>query len=205
MFKQTGEIKVIQKLITLEKFINKEALSGIILFIATVAAVIVANSSWGQDYYDLWHLPLGINLGGHEISMSLTYWIDDGLMALFFLMVGLEIKREMLIGELSTVSKAAFPIVAAIGGMLVPAKIFFVVLLVAYSFSLEYFRKQLEKGEYTKSGKFFRAYNEVPTFLAILIVGYVVTKTFSLAFTLITIALSAFVIYKVFKQEEKTK
>ncbi|WP_321313567.1 protoporphyrinogen oxidase HemJ [Halarcobacter sp.] len=85
------------------------------------------------------------------------------------------------------------------------AKIFFVVLLVAYSFSLEYFRKQLEKGEYTKSGKFFRAYNEVPTFLAILIVGYVVTKTFSLAFTLITIALSAFVIYKVFKQEEKTK
>ncbi|XOB63059.1 Na+/H+ antiporter NhaA [Campylobacterota bacterium DY0563] len=124
MFKQTGELKVIQKLITLEKFINKEALSGIILFIATVAAVIVANSSWGQEYYDLWHLPLGINLGGHEISMSLTYWIDDGLMALFFLMVGLEIKREMLIGELSTVSKAAFPIVAAIGGMLIPALIY---------------------------------------------------------------------------------
>ncbi|WP_320035724.1 protoporphyrinogen oxidase HemJ [Halarcobacter sp.] len=85
------------------------------------------------------------------------------------------------------------------------AKIFFVVLLVAYSFSLEYFRKQLEKENYTKSGKFFRAYNEVPTFLSILIVGYVITKTFSLAFTLITIALSAFVIYKVFKQKEKTK
>ncbi|WP_321315911.1 Na+/H+ antiporter NhaA [Halarcobacter sp.] len=115
---------MIQKLITLEKFINKEALSGIILFIATVAAVIVANSSLGQEYYDLWHLPLGINLGGHEISMSLTYWIDDGLMALFFLMVGLEIKREMLIGELSSVSKAAFPIVAAIGGMLIPALIY---------------------------------------------------------------------------------
>ncbi len=124
MFKQAGESKVIQKLITLEKFINKEALSGIILFIATVAAVIVANSSLGQEYYDLWHLPLGINLGGHEISMSLTYWIDDGLMALFFLMVGLEIKREMLIGELSSVSKAAFPIVAAIGGMLIPALIY---------------------------------------------------------------------------------
>ncbi|XOB62389.1 protoporphyrinogen oxidase HemJ [Campylobacterota bacterium DY0563] len=85
------------------------------------------------------------------------------------------------------------------------AKIFFVVLLVAYSFSLEYFRKELEKENYTKSGKFFRAYNEVPTFLSILIVGYVITKTFSLAFTLITIALSAFVIYKVFKQKEKTK
>ena len=115
---------MIQKLITLNKFINKEALSGIILFLATVAAVIVANSSFGQDYYDLWHLPLGINLAGHEISMSLTYWIDDGLMALFFLMVGLEIKREMLIGELSSVSKASFPIVAAIGGMLIPALIY---------------------------------------------------------------------------------
>ena len=115
---------MIQRLITLNKFINKEALSGIILFIATVAAVIVANSSLGQEYYDLWHLPLGINLGEHEISMSLTYWIDDGLMALFFLMVGLEIKREMLIGELSSVSKAAFPIVAAIGGMLIPALIY---------------------------------------------------------------------------------
>jgi len=115
---------MIQKLITLDKFINKEALSGIILFIATVAAVIVANSSLGQGYYDLWHMPLGINIGEFKISMSLTYWIDDALMALFFLMVGLEIKREMLIGELSSVSKASFPIVAAIGGMLVPALIY---------------------------------------------------------------------------------
>ena len=112
---------MIKQLITLDKFINKEALSGVLLFIATVAAVIVANSSLGQDYYDLWHLPFGMNLGDLTISMTLTYWIDDGLMALFFLMVGLEIKREMLIGELSSVSKASFPIVAAIGGMVIPA------------------------------------------------------------------------------------
>ncbi len=112
---------LIRPLVTLEKFINKEALSGIILFLATLAAVIVANSSFGQEYYDLWHLPLGINLGELSISMTLTYWIDDGLMALFFLMVGLEIKREMMIGELSSISKASFPIVAAIGGMLIPA------------------------------------------------------------------------------------
>jgi Na+:H+ antiporter, NhaA family len=112
------------QLITLEKFINKEALSGILLFLATVAAVIVANSSLGQAYYDFWHLPLGINIGELKISMSLTYWIDDALMALFFLMVGLEIKREMLIGELSSISKASFPIVAAIGGMIVPALIY---------------------------------------------------------------------------------
>ncbi|WP_428023540.1 Na+/H+ antiporter NhaA [Arcobacter sp.] len=115
---------MIQKLITLEKFINKEALSGILLFLATVAAVIVANSSLGQAYYDLWHLPLGINIGENSISMTLTYWIDDALMALFFLMVGLEIKREMLVGELSSVSKALFPIVAALGGMIIPALIY---------------------------------------------------------------------------------
>lgn len=115
---------MIKNLVALNQFINKEALSGILLFVATVAAVIVANSSFGQEYYDLWHLPLGINLGDMAISMTLTYWIDDGLMALFFLMVGLEIKREMMIGELSSVSKASFPIVAAIGGMVIPALVY---------------------------------------------------------------------------------
>ena len=115
---------MIKSLSTLNQFINKEALSGILLFVATVAAVIVANSSFGQEYYDLWHMPLGVNIGDFKISMTLTYWIDDGLMALFFLMVGLEIKREMLIGELSSVSKASFPIVAAIGGMVIPALIY---------------------------------------------------------------------------------
>lgn len=116
---------MIKKFLVIEDFISKEALSGILLFIATVAAVIVANSSLlGQSYYDLWHMPLGITLGDKTISMTLTYWIDDGLMALFFLMVGLEIKREMVIGELSSVSKASFPIVAAIGGMAIPALIY---------------------------------------------------------------------------------
>ena len=115
---------MLKKFLIIEDFISKEALSGVLLFIATVAAVIVANSSWGQAYYDLWHMPLGMTLGDKTISMSLTYWIDDGLMALFFLMVGLEIKREMVIGELSSVAKASFPIVAAIGGMVFPALIY---------------------------------------------------------------------------------
>ena len=115
---------MLKKFLIIEDFISKEALSGVLLFIATVAAVIVANSSWGQAYYDLWHMPLGMTLGDKTISMSLTYWIDDGLMALFFLMVGLEIKREMAIGELSSVSKASFPIVAAFGGMIIPALIY---------------------------------------------------------------------------------
>lgn len=115
---------MIKKFLIIEDFISKESLSGVLLFLATIAAVICANSSFGQEYYNLWHMPLGVTLGDRTISMSLTYWINDGLMALFFLMVGLEIKREMVIGELSSVAKASFPIVAALGGMLIPALIY---------------------------------------------------------------------------------
>ncbi|MGB5868420.1 MAG: Na+/H+ antiporter NhaA [Arcobacteraceae bacterium] len=109
---------------TIQRFIKDESFSGVLLFIATLAAVIVANSALGDAYYNLWHMPLGITLGGHTIAMDLTHWIDDGLMALFFLMVGLEIKRELLIGELSSISKASFPIIAAIGGMAIPALVY---------------------------------------------------------------------------------
>ncbi|MEA1893438.1 MAG: CopD family protein [Campylobacterota bacterium] len=83
------------------------------------------------------------------------------------------------------------------------AKILVVVVLMAYSFSLEYYRVQLEKENYTKRGNFFRAYNEVPTVLSLLIVGYVIVKTFSLAFTFIVLAIGAFVIYRVIKQTPK--
>ncbi len=83
------------------------------------------------------------------------------------------------------------------------AKIVVVLVLMAYSFSLEYYRVQLDKEDYSKSGNFFRAYNEVPTVLSLLIVGYVVTKTFSLAFTFITLAIGIFVIYRVTKQVSK--
>ncbi len=109
---------------TFQDFVSKEALSGILLFVATLLAVIVANSSLSESYFALWNMPLGLHLGDFNISMSLTYWIDDGLMALFFLMVGLEIKRELLIGELSSVQKASFPVVAALGGMAIPALIY---------------------------------------------------------------------------------
>jgi len=108
----------------IQHFIKDESFSGVLLFLATLLAVIIANSSLSETYFDLWHMPLGVTLGGHTISMSLTYWIDDGLMSLFFLMVGLEIKREMLIGELSSITKASFPILAAIGGMVVPALVY---------------------------------------------------------------------------------
>lgn len=111
-------------LATFQSYISKESLSGVILFCATVLAVIVANSSLGEAYYNLWHMPLGITLGNSTIAMDLTHWIDDGLMAVFFLMVGLEIKRELVCGELSSVQKASFPVVAALGGMIVPALVY---------------------------------------------------------------------------------
>ncbi|WOE70752.1 Na+/H+ antiporter NhaA [Hydrogenimonas thermophila] len=108
----------------IERFVKDESFSGILLFLATVAALIVANSSFGESYFKLWNTPLGVTVGSHTISMDLMHWINDGLMALFFLMVGLEIKRELLIGELSSIKKASFPIVAAIGGMIIPALIY---------------------------------------------------------------------------------
>ncbi len=111
-------------ILTIERFIKDESFSGVLLFIATLAAVMVANSALSDSYFDLWKMPLGITLGDFAISMSLMYWINDGLMALFFLMVGLEIKRELLIGELSSVRKASFPILAAIGGMVIPALVY---------------------------------------------------------------------------------
>lgn len=113
-----------QHLHTIERFIKDESFSGVLLFVATIAAVMVANSALSESYFALWNMALGITIGGHTISMDLVHWINDGLMALFFLMVGLEIKRELLIGELSSVQKASFPIVAAIGGMIIPALVY---------------------------------------------------------------------------------
>lgn len=109
-----------------EDFISKEALSGFFLFGATLLALIIANSSLYPFYHNLWQTPLGITFGTHQITMSLSMWINDGLMSLFFLMVGLEIKRELLIGELSSIKQASFPVVAALGGVLVPALIYIV-------------------------------------------------------------------------------
>ena len=118
-----------QHLHTIERFIKDESFSGVLLCVATIAAVMVANSALSESYFELWKMALGVTLGGHTISMDLMHWINDGLMALFFLMVGLEIKRELLIGELSSVQKASFPIVAAVGGMVIPALFYIAFIL----------------------------------------------------------------------------
>ena len=107
-----------------QEFFKIESSSGIILMAATVIALLLANSPWAAEYFHLLETYITIAFGQFDVSMSLLHWINDGLMAIFFFLVGLEIKREILIGELSSPRKAALPIAAAIGGMLFPALIY---------------------------------------------------------------------------------
>ncbi|HEV2093208.1 MAG TPA: Na+/H+ antiporter NhaA [Rubrobacter sp.] len=107
-----------------QDFAHKQSSGGILLIIATTIALVWANSPWGDSYAALWHTKLTVGVGDFSISKDLTHWINDGLMAVFFLVVGLEIKREVLVGELSSLRNAALPIAAALGGAVVPALIY---------------------------------------------------------------------------------
>ena len=107
-----------------KKFTNPEKISGMMLMIAAIAALIIDNSPLSWMYDALLTTPVVIQVGALELNKPLLLWINDGLMAIFFFLIGLEIKREVLIGELSSIRKASMPIVAAIGGILVPALIY---------------------------------------------------------------------------------
>lgn len=107
----------------LERFIYSETSGSILLFGATVVALVWANSAWSASYFALWKIPLKIGFRS-LFSMDLHHWIDDGLMAVFFLVVGLEIKREIVKGELSSFRQATLPILAALGGMILPALLY---------------------------------------------------------------------------------
>ena len=107
-----------------QSFFRTEAAGGAVLLACATAALVAANSGWAEAYHGLWATTLAIGAAGHELSLTLHDWINDGLMALFFLLVGLEIKRESMVGELSSPRQAALPIAAAIGGMAVPALIY---------------------------------------------------------------------------------
>ena len=102
-------------------FLAAESAGGILLMAAAVAAMLWANSPWGHGYHDLWHATVVVGVGGAAHAMSVQHWVNDGLMVAFFLLVGLEIKRELLFGELASARRAALPIAAAAGGMAVPA------------------------------------------------------------------------------------
>ncbi|MCC7478922.1 Na+/H+ antiporter NhaA [bacterium] len=108
-----------------EAFAEIESSSGILLMACALLAMLWANSPWADSYFALWHHHISIGFNSYSLDLDLHHWINDGLMALFFFLVGLEIKREILIGELSTLKQAMLPIVAALGGMLVPALIYF--------------------------------------------------------------------------------
>ena len=110
---------------TFQEFARLEASGGILLIGCTVVALAWANSPWSGSYFHLWHTDPTFGFAGRLLSKPLHFWINDGLMALFFLLVGLEIKRETLVGELASFRKAALPIAAALGGMIVPAALYF--------------------------------------------------------------------------------
>jgi NhaA family Na+:H+ antiporter len=110
-----------------EEFIHRQTTSGLLLMVTAVLALVLANSPLSYLYLQLQHLYISLNIGSWSIENSLHHWVNDALMALFFFVVGLELKREILVGELANPRQAALPIVAAIGGMVVPALIYFAI------------------------------------------------------------------------------
>ncbi len=105
-------------------FLHSQTASGIILLLVSVFAFYLANSDFWVPYNNISHTHLSLNIGDWNIDLDINHWVNEGLMVLFFFLVGLEIKREILVGELSNPRKAALPVVAAIGGMMVPAFIY---------------------------------------------------------------------------------
>ena len=108
----------------IEEFIKKESSSGIILIIVTLLALLLQNSFLTDAYTNFLHIPVQISIGNFGIAKPLLLWVNDGLMAIFFFLIGLEVKREVLEGELSSRSQITLPAIAALGGMMAPALIF---------------------------------------------------------------------------------
>ena len=106
------------------RFLKIEAAAGALLLFATVAALILSNSAWSAAFLAFWETPVGVNFGALNFSHTLRHWINDGLMTLFFFVVALELKRELVLGELRNLRMAALPFAGALGGMLVPASLY---------------------------------------------------------------------------------
>jgi NhaA family Na+:H+ antiporter len=120
-----GRAKVIGRLVEpLVRFMRVESAGGLVLLAATVAALLLANSGLSASFHPIWEMAVGVTLGGFTLVEPLRFWINDGLMTLFFFLVGLEIKRELVSGELNDPLKALLPVMAAVGGMIVPAAVY---------------------------------------------------------------------------------
>jgi len=111
----------------IRRFMHVEAASGVVLLLATILALLAANSEWSSAYLALWELPAGFQIGDFIMVHSLKHWVNDFLMAIFFFVIGLEVKREMVKGELQSLKSAALPIFAALGGMIIPAMLYLLV------------------------------------------------------------------------------
>ncbi len=107
-----------------QRFFHSEAAGSVLLLLFTGVALAWANSPWSDLYDRMLHAPIGVSVGGWSFSMSAAHWVNDGLMAIFFFVVGLEIKREILVGQLSTFRSALLPVAAALGGLIAPALIY---------------------------------------------------------------------------------
>ncbi|WP_162056404.1 Na+/H+ antiporter NhaA [Pontibacter pamirensis] len=111
----------------INKFLHYENSGGAVLLLSVLVAILWANSPWREAYHHLWETEFSIGLTGNLLTYSLHHWVNDGLMAMFFFVVGLELKREIIAGELSSFKKALLPMAAALGGMIFPAFIYFII------------------------------------------------------------------------------
>ena len=112
----------------IQRFLNTESASGFILLVMAILALTIANSPFSSYYGDFLHHHIAIDFGFYTIDRDLHFWFNDAAMVLFFFLVGMEIKRELVAGELASVSRMVVPAAGAIGGMVVPALIFFLIV-----------------------------------------------------------------------------
>lgn len=118
-------VRPVDRLINpIARFLHVEAASGFVLLGCSILALVLANSPWADAFLGFWQTPIGFSWNGFELEHSLKHWINDGLMVIFFFVIGLEVKRELVMGELRDVRRASLPVAAAIGGMVVPAGIY---------------------------------------------------------------------------------
>lgn len=106
------------------RFLRIEAMAGVVLLLSTLLALVLSNTAWSEQFLAFWEIHAGLTIGGLEFSRSLKHWVNDGLMTLFFFVIALELKRELVLGELRNPQMAALPVAAALGGMVVPAGLF---------------------------------------------------------------------------------
>ncbi|ALE04092.1 Na+/H+ antiporter NhaA [Bartonella ancashensis] len=111
----------------IERFLHIEAVSGVILLLAAAAALLFANSNYASIYESFWHTPFGLHFGNFNLSWDLHFWVNDALMTIFFLVAGMEIRREIHAGALANLKQATLPIIAAIGGVFLPAVIYLII------------------------------------------------------------------------------